>query len=63
LRVEFVPSAAGTYTATLTIASNAGTNMIDIVGEATAQAEQDQPEQAVGRGPLTLLRRRGRRKH
>ena len=63
LRVEFAPAAAGTYTAKLTIASNAGTNMIDIVGEATAQAEQDQPEQAAGRGPLTLLRRRGRRKH
>jgi hypothetical protein len=63
LRVEFTPATAGTYTATLTIASNAGTNMIDIVGEATAQAEQDHPEQAAGRGPLTLLRRRGRRKH
>jgi hypothetical protein len=45
LKAELAPTAPGTYTGTLTIASNAGTNLIDLVGEAVAQEQPDRPEQ------------------
>jgi Abnormal spindle-like microcephaly-assoc'd, ASPM-SPD-2-Hydin len=53
LKVEFRPETAGTYTGTLTISSNAGTNPIDLFGEATAKQQQ-----AAGRGLLRWARRR-----
>ena len=63
LKVQFKPESAGTYTGTLTISSNAGTNPIDIRGEATdepqkAEGPQAQPQRAAGRGVLKRLRRR-----
>jgi hypothetical protein len=60
LKVEFTPAAAETYTGTLTIASNAGTTLIDVIGEGVAPEKPEETKPA-GRGPLTRFRRRGRR--
>jgi hypothetical protein len=60
LRIEFAPAAAATYTGTLTIASNAGTVPIDLLGEGVAPEKPEETKPA-GRGPLTRLRRRGSR--
>jgi len=48
LRVQFKPGKAGPHTATLTISSNAGTNPIDLRGEATAN-QQAAPARLLGR--------------
>ena len=69
LRVEFRPEAAGEYTATLTISSNAGRNPIELRGEATEPEapERERPRPAPPRkaaGRRRLLdrgRRRGGR--
>jgi hypothetical protein len=60
LKVEFAPTATVTYIGTLTIASNAGTNLIDIFGEGFAPDKPKETKPA-RRGPLTRLRRRGGR--
>jgi hypothetical protein len=58
LRVQFSPQTAGTFGATLTISSNAGTNPISILGEGTDPRERPQPPpgRSARRGPLRRRR-------
>jgi hypothetical protein len=55
VRVRFRPEEAGTHTATLTIASNAGTNPIDLRGQAVVE------EQPAASALVRRLRRPRRR--
>jgi hypothetical protein len=48
LEVHFRPESAGTYTGTLTISSNAGTNPVDLRGEAVDRPQQARAPRRVG---------------
>ena len=64
LEVQFRPVAAGDFTGTLTISSNAGTHVVDILGEAVDRPQEARAPQAERSRPTawTALRRVGRRR-